>query len=59
MKYYSIISDKVMPAITTWMDPKLAMLNKLSQEVKDNYQVASLICGKQIIKATNGQNTTK
>ena len=47
IKYYSAIKkNEIMPLAAKWMDPEIAILSEVSQEVeKEKYHLTSLICG--------------
>ena len=46
MEYYSAIrKDEHPPSASTWKELEGIMLNEVSQAEKDNYHMASLICG--------------
>ena len=46
MGYYSVIKmNEIMPFTATWMDLKIIILSKVSQNMKDKYHMTSLICG--------------
>ena len=46
MEYYWVIKkNEIMPFVTTWMDLKIIILNKVSQKEKDKCHMMSLICG--------------
>ena len=45
MEYYSAIEKKkILPFVTTGIDPKNIMLSEISQSEKDKYHMISLIC---------------
>ena len=46
MEYYSAIKKvESLPFTSTWMELDGIMLSEISQSVKDNYHMVSLICG--------------
>ena len=46
MEYYSVIrKDEYPPYASTWMELEGIMLSEISQAEKNNYHMASLICG--------------
>ena len=46
VEYYSTIKRKeIMAFAATWMDPEIIMLSEVSQTVRDQQHMLSLICG--------------
>ena len=46
MEYYSAIKrNKIPEFLATWMDPEIIMLSEVSQTVRDQQHMLSLICG--------------
>ena len=45
MEYSAIRRDEILPFATTWMDPKIIMLSKISQTEKVENHMILLICG--------------
>ena len=45
-EYYSAIKKyELMPFAATWMEQEMIILSEISQEEKDQYHMALLICG--------------
>ena len=46
MEYYLTIKKKeILPFVTAWVDLESFMLTEISQLVRDEYHMISLICG--------------
>ena len=44
VEFYSVIKNKIMPFVATWIQLEIIILNEVSQKEKDKYHVISLIC---------------
>ena len=46
MEYYSVIKkNEIKPSVATWMQLEIAIVNEVSQKVKDKCHMISLIHG--------------
>ena len=41
---YPAIKNKILPSVTTWLDPEGIMLNEISQTERDKHLIISLTC---------------
>ena len=44
VEFYSVIKNKIMPFVATWIQLEIIILNEVSQKEKDKYHVVSFIC---------------